>query len=56
MIVARMLKNHFKEKLTLERVASEIFMSPTYLSRAFLLETGMNFSDFLNKTRVEKAK
>lgn len=50
------IENHFKEKLTLERVASEIFMSPTYLSRAFLLETGMNFSDFLNKTRVEKAK
>ncbi len=50
------IEKHYSEKLSLELVASKIFMSPHYLSKAFSVETGTRFCDFLNKTRIEKAK
>lgn len=49
------IEEHYAEKLTLEKLSAEIFMSPHYLSKAFFSETGIKFIDFLNKVRVEKA-
>jgi YesN/AraC family two-component response regulator len=44
------------EKLTLELVARVARLSPAYLSRVFKDETGYNFTDYLNITRVEACK
>ena len=50
------INNHYGERLTLSSVASEIFISPHYLSKAFSEETGINFNAYLNRVRIEKAK
>lgn len=48
-------KNYYK-KITLETIAREAFLSPSYFSRVFKQETGIAFNDFLNNIRVEKSK
>lgn len=50
------IKKHFGEKISLESVASMVFISPHYLSKAFYEEKGINFNTFLNKVRIENAK
>lgn len=50
------INKNLDKKLSLEQVASEIYVSPNYLSKAFIKETGVNFSSFLSEARVEKAK
>lgn len=49
-------ENYVSEELSLKSVASFVNLSPTYLSALFKKETGMNFSDYLTKVRMEKAK
>lgn len=44
------------EGLTLSEVASETFVSPSYLSRLFKDTCGMNFQDYLTEVRITKAK
>ena len=50
------MSNNFMEKIILEDVASEIFLSSAYFSRIFKEQTGYNFSQYLNKLRIEKSK
>lgn len=48
---------HFdKSDLSLQEVAREIHLSPTYLSSIFKKEQGINFSDFILTLRMKKAK
>lgn len=42
--------------LTLESVAEHVNFSPAYFSKFFKNEEGMNFIDYVNKTRIEEAK
>lgn len=46
------LGNH----LTLNRIAGEIHINPSYLSRKFKEETEINISEFINQKRVDEAK
>ncbi|MEW9667294.1 response regulator [Ammoniphilus sp. 3BR4] len=48
-------ENYFKEGLSLQDVAKEVHISPTYLSILFKQEKNINFSDFLFETRMKKA-
>ena len=50
------MSNNFIEKITLEDVAAEIFLSSAYFSKIFKEQTGFNFSQYLNKLRIEKSK
>ncbi len=47
--------NHFKD-ITLDTVAKQIFITPGYLSQLFKQETGINFLEYLNQYRIQKAK
>ncbi len=48
---------HYMERdLSLERTAREIHISPSYFSLLFRNETGVTFSDYLIRKRIEKAK
>lgn len=47
--------NYFKD-ITLDTIAKKIYITPGYLSQLFKQETGINFLDFLNQYRIEKAK
>lgn len=44
-----------REKLSVEGIAKELFISPSYLSRRFKMVTGHTFLDMLNKRRVREA-
>jgi two-component system response regulator YesN len=44
------------KNITLEMVAGIVYMHPFYLSRLFKKQTGMSFTDYLMKARIEKAR
>lgn len=50
------MSNNYVEKITLEDVAAEIFLSSAYFSKIFKEQTGYNFSQYLNKLRIDKSK
>ena len=47
---------NFRNELKLNDVANEIAMAPTYFSKLFKLEKGINFKTYLNNLRFEYAK
>lgn len=55
-IAKKYINDNYQEPLTLEMVSREIGFNPTYFSTVFKKETGMNFSDYLKKVRVDNAK
>ena len=48
--------NFSNTELSLQNVAAQIHLSPTYLSNIFKKEQGINFSDFILELRMNKAK
>ncbi|MBR0365496.1 MAG: helix-turn-helix transcriptional regulator [Clostridia bacterium] len=52
----RFIKSNFGSDLTLNFLAEYAHLSPEYLSRYFKKCAGMNISDFITQTRIEKAK
>ncbi|AKL96470.1 transcriptional regulator AraC family [Clostridium aceticum] len=49
------IKEHFREKLTLEMVASKVFMNPKYFSHVFKKEMGVSFTEYIIQLRVQHA-
>lgn len=47
---------NYQKKITLEDVASHIFLSPVHTSRIFKKETGKNLIDYINEVKIKKAK
>ena len=50
------IAQHYKEELTLEGLASLVYLSPTYLSKLFKRETGENLSTYMQTIRIDAAK
>ena len=50
------IMNHLAEPMSLEGVAGEVNVSPFHFCKIFKRATGMTFTDFVNRARVEKAK
>ncbi len=50
------IATHFEEHITLDSVASRVYVSSTYLSTLFKKETGTNFSEYLTDVRMKNAK
>jgi Response regulator containing CheY-like receiver domain and AraC-type DNA-binding domain len=48
--------NNYNKDISLETTAKVIYITPTYLSQLFKLETGVNFLEFLHSYRIEKSK
>lgn len=48
--------NYANPQITLDHVADKINITGGYLSTYFKEKTGINFNDYLNKVRIEKAK
>ncbi|WP_070120133.1 helix-turn-helix transcriptional regulator [Bacillus marinisedimentorum] len=44
------------EELSLEVIASRIYVHPNYLSSRFKKETGLTITEFINKKRIEESK
>ena len=51
----KQIKQNYHEKLSVESIANELGVSPSYLSRRFREATSQTFLDILNKYRVQKA-
>lgn len=49
------IKEHFREKLTLEMVADKIFVNPKYFSHVFKREMGIAFTDYIIQLRIQYA-
>ena len=47
---------HFAESVSVGDVAQAVYVTPNYFSKVFKEETGENFTDWLNKYRIEQAK
>lgn len=54
--VKRYIYGHYGEELSIERLAEQVYMAPSYLSTIFKKETGQNLSKFIKACRMEKAK
>lgn len=50
------IKENYQRDLSLADIAGIVYVTPNYLSRVFKEEMGVNFVDWLNQFRVEKAK
>jgi len=50
------IKRNCAEKLSLDSLAKEVFLSKSYLSSIFKKETGMSLTAYITKVRVEKSK
>ncbi len=50
------IQANFHNKLSLEDVASKLYIHPTYFCRLFKQEIGINFVTYVNTIRIEYAK
>jgi two-component system response regulator YesN len=50
------IRREFTDKVSLEDVAAEVSLSPTYFSRLFKEEAGQSFKSYLNDLRIGEAK
>ncbi|MBP3039126.1 PocR ligand-binding domain-containing protein [Bacillaceae bacterium Marseille-Q3522] len=50
------IDKHLNEQITLDEVANYIYLSPYYFSKLFKKETGVNFINYVNEKKIEKAK
>ena len=51
----KFIEEHSGEELSLSRVAKAVNIHPNYLSEKFKQVTGMNFVEYVARTRFEKA-
>lgn len=49
------IQDRFCEKITLEEVASKVYMNPQYFSRTFKQQTGSTFSHYVTELRIRRA-
>lgn len=50
------INNNYEKSISLQQVADYVNLNPVYLSNLFKRELKVNFVDYLNELRVEKAK
>ena len=52
----RLIHEYYGSQITLEEAARRLSVSPEYLSRQYKKETGISFSEYLRRLKVEKVK
>ncbi len=50
------LSKSYREELDLGKLAEQVYLTPSYLSKLFKQETGMTITDYAIKIRIEEAK
>ena len=54
--VKKYICQHYAEKIPLEALAAQVYLSPGYLSTLFKEETGESLVSFINRTRIDKSR
>lgn len=54
--IIKYIDKNFDKEINLSKLAAEVFLSPSYLSKLFKQETGYSYMQYLTKKRVQKAK
>ena len=54
--VKKYIQKNYSEKISLESVAAQVFLSPGYLSSLFKEATGESLISYINRVRVEESK
>lgn len=54
--IKQYIKTHYQSPLSLDQLANEFFINPSYLSKLFKDETAERLSDYITAVRLEKAK
>ena len=54
--ITQYIKENFTSQLTMKGVASKFFLNPCYFCKIFKNETGMTFTHYLMRLRIEEAK
>ena len=49
------IRENYSQKLTVESIATHVYLSKSYLSRIFKEETGDSLTAYINKIRIEKS-
>ncbi|MGG1519616.1 response regulator [Paenibacillus oryzisoli] len=49
------ITDHYAANISLDSVAGALNLNPSYLSRLFKEETGMTFTEYLNRLRIQKS-
>lgn len=52
----RLIHQHFDTGISLQTIAQQVHVTPSYLSRSFRKRVGTKFTEYLAITRVERAK
>ncbi len=54
--IRQFIEAHLSEDLSLVRLAEQVYLNPSYLSRLYKQITGANLSDFIDNARIKRAK
>jgi two-component system response regulator YesN len=55
-VAKKHVKENYGEKITLEDAAGLVYLSPAYFGILFKKETGLNFSEYISRVKIKKAK
>lgn len=54
--VARYIRSHYREQISLKMIADAVFLSPSYLSKRFKEVTGFGVNEYINGIRMREAE
>ena len=54
--MAKYIQNNYKKNLTLDEIASYVYLSTSYASRVFKKVKGISIVEYISQVRIEKAK
>lgn len=54
--IANYIRHHMSEAITTEKIAEELYLNRSHLSRKFKKETGETLNDFILKAKIEEAE
>ncbi|MNI39966.1 HTH-type transcriptional regulator YesS [compost metagenome] len=56
MLIISEIEQYYDQDLSIEMFAARLHYHPSYISRVFKKDTGVNFSEYLSNYRIEIAK
>ena len=49
------IAGHYSEKLSLDEISSYVYLNKSYFSELFKKEIGINYNDYINQVRIQRA-